>query len=212
MKKFYLAMLLSLLFCSVSWADGFSQSKTFGAAGNPNGLLALINKDNNYSLTSGSVTVTGTKNAVYDGSSSIKVSDGSSLTVSVASNCVITYVSVYAQANKGAATITLSKINDGSRPFASKNKYENQEWTNLASNNLQSVTLSAAGGNVNIQSVTVSYNYQPATVTAPKTWDFTESGDWTTAVSELSADNMWNKTYDNTTFKEARPNSDQAST
>ena len=210
MKKFYLTMLLGLLFCSVSWADGYSQSKTFGATGNPNNLLSNI-VSSNYSFTQGAVTITGSSNARYDGSESVKVSNGSSLTVSVASNCVITYVSVYAQANKGAATITLSKINDGSRSFASKNKYENQEWTNLTSNNLQSVTLTAAGGNVNIQSVTVSYNYKPATVTAPKTWDFTESGDWTTAVSELSADNLWNKIKSGDSY-EFRPYSDQAST
>ena len=74
------------------------------------------------------------------------------------------------------------------------------------------MTLSAAGGTVYIQSVTVSYNYKPATVTAPKTWDFTESGDWTTAVSELSADNLWNKDYTGGSMKEARPYSDQAST
>lgn len=209
MKKFYLTMLLSLLFCSVSWADGFSQSKTFGATGNPNSLLTQITKDNKYTLALGSVTITGSKNALYDKKSSIKVSDGNSLTVSVPSNSsVITNVSIYAKAGSGA-TISLS---GSSSQSPNSTSYSTYEWKDLASKNLQSVTLSAAGGNVNIQSVTVSYNYQPATVTAPKTWDFTESGDWTTAVSELSADNMWNKTYDNTTFKEARPYSDQAST
>ena len=66
MKKFYLTMLLSLLFCSVSWADGYSQSKTFGATGNPNSLLTQITKDNKYTLDLGSVTITGSQNALYD--------------------------------------------------------------------------------------------------------------------------------------------------
>ena len=210
MKKFYLTMLLSLLFCSVSWADGYSQSKTFGATGNPNNLLSNI-VSSNYSFTQGAVTIT-TSNAKYDDrSKSVKVSTGSSLKVSVSSNCVITYVKVYAKAGSGKSKISLTETND-TKSFTKKNIYYDQEWKDLASKNLQSVTLSAVDNNVYIQSVTVSYNYQPATVTAPKTWDFTESGDWTTAVSELSADNMWNKTYDNTTFKEVRPYSDQAST
>lgn len=209
MKKFYLTMLLSLLFCSVSWADGFSQSKTFGATGNPNSLLSNI-VSSNYSFTQGAVTIT-TSNAKYDDDNKgVKVSAGSSLTVSVSSNCVITNVKVYAEAGSGSSKISLTETND-TKSFTDK-IYHDQEWTDLASKNLQSVTLSAVDYHVYIQSVTVSYNYQPATVTAPKTWDFTESGDWTTAVSELSADNMWNKTYDNTTFKEARPNSNQAST
>lgn len=209
MKKFYLTMLLGLLFCSVSWADGFSQSKTFGAKANPNNLLSNI-VSSNYSFTQGAVTIT-TSNAMYDdGNESVKVSVGSSLKVSVSSNCVITNVKVYAKAGSLKSTISLTETKD-TKSFTDK-IYHDQEWTDLASKNLQSVTLSADGGNVYIQSVTVSYNYKPATVTAPKTWDFTESGDWTTAVSELSADNMWNKTYDNTTFKEARPYSDQAST
>ena len=211
MKKFYLTMLLSLLFCSVSWADGFSQSKTFGATGNPNNLLSNIVSSSNYSFTQCAVTITGSSNAKYDGSESVKVSPDSSLKVSVSSNCVITNVKVYAKAGSGNSKISLTETKD-TKSFTDKNNYYDQEWTDLASKNLKSVTLSVAGGNVYIQSVTVSYNYQPATVTAPKTWDFTESGDWTTAVSELSADNMWNKTYDNTTFKEARPYSDQAST
>lgn len=210
MKKFYLTMLLSLLFCSVSWADGYSQSKTFGATGNPNNLLSNI-VSSNYSFTQGAVTIT-TSNAKYDDrSKSVKVSTGSSLKVSVSPNCVITYVKVYAKAGSGKSKISLTETND-TKSFTKKNIYYDQEWKDLASKNLQSVTLSAVDNNVYIQSVTVSYNYQPATVTAPKTWDFTESGDWTTAVSELSADNMWNKTYDNTTFKEVRPYSDQAST
>ena len=211
MKKFYLTMLLSLLFCSVSWADGFSQSKTFGAKGNPNNLLSNIVSSSNYSFTQCAVTITGSSNAHYDGSESVKVSLGSSLKVSVSSNCVITNVKVYAEARSNNSTISLTETND-IKSFTDKSNYHNQEWTDLTSKNLKSVTLSVAGGNVFIQSVTVSYNYQPATVTAPKTWDFTESGDWTTAVSELSADNMWNKTYDNTTFKEARLYSGQAST
>lgn len=211
MKKFCLSMLLSLLFCSVSWADGFSQSKTFGATGTPNSLLSNI-VSSNLSFTQGAVTITGSGCAKYDGSSkSVKVSNGNSLKVSVFSNCVITYVKVSAKAGSGGSTISLTETKD-TKSFTDKNDYYDQEWTDLTSKNLHSVTLTAASGNVNIQSVTVSYNYQPATVTAPKTWDFTESGDWTTAVSELSADNMWNKTYVNTTFKEARPNSDQAST
>lgn len=210
MKKFYLTMLLSLLFCSVSWADGYSQSKTFGATGNPNNLLSNI-VSSNYSFTQGAVTIT-TSNAKYDDpSKSVKVSTGSSLKVSVSSNCVITYLKVYAKAGSGSSKISLTETND-TISFTDNNNYYDQEWTNLASKNLQSVTLSAVDNNVYIQSVTVSYNYKPATVTAPKTWDFTESGDWTTAVSELSADNLWNKTYDNTTFKEARPYSDQTST
>lgn len=211
MKKFYLTMLLSLLFCSVSWADGFSQSKTFGATGNPNKLLSNIVSSSNYSFTQCAVTITGSSNAQYDGNECVGVSRGSSLKVSVSSNCVITNVKVYAEARSYNSTISLTETND-TKSFTDKNNYHDQEWTDLTSKNLQSVTLSAAGGNVHIQSVTVSYNYQPATVTAPKTWDFSESGDWTTAVSELSADNMWNKTYDNTTFKEARPCSDQTST
>ena len=206
MKKFYLTMLLSLLFCSVSWADGYSQSKTFGATGNPNSLLTQITKDNKYTLALGSVTIEGSKNALYDKkNSSIKVSGGNSLTVSVPSNSVITYVSIYAKAGSGA-TISLS---GSSSQSSNSTSYSTYEWKDLSSNSL---TLSAVGDTVYIQSVTVSYNYKPATVTAPKTWDFTESGDWTTAVSELSADNMWNKTYDNTTFKEARLYSAQAST
>lgn len=211
MKKFYLTMLLSLLFCSVSWADGFSQSKTFGVTGNPNNLLSNI-VSSNYSFTQGAVTIT-TSNAKYDDDSkSVKVSTGSSLKVSVSSNCVITNVKVYAKAGSGNSTISLTETND-TKSFTDKNNYYDQEWTNLTSNNLQSVTLSVAGGNVYIQSVTVSYNYQPATVTAPKTWDFTESGDWTTAVSELSADNLWNKIKSESGDPyEFRPYSDQAST
>lgn len=211
MKKFYLTMLLGLLFCSVSWADGFSQSKTFGATGNPNSLLSNI-VSSNYSFTQGAVTIT-TSNAMYDdGSESVKVSPGSSLKVSVSSNCVITNVKVYAKAGSGKSKISLTETHD-TISFTDKNNYYDQEWTNLASKNLKSVTLSAVDNNVYIQSVTVSYNYQPATVTAPKTWDFTESGDWTTAVSELSADNLWNKIKSESGDPyEFRPYSDQAST
>lgn len=214
MKKFYLTMLLSLLFCSVSWADGFSQSKTFGANGNPNNLLSNIVSSSNYSFTQCAVTITGSSNAQYDGSESVRVSPGSSLKVSVSSNCVITNVKVYAEARSYSSTISLTETND-TKSFTDKNNYYNQEWTDLTSKNLKSVTLSVAGGNVYIQSVTVSYNYQPATVTAPKTWDFTESGDWTTAVSELSADNLWNKIKSESESGdpyEFRPYSDQTST
>ena len=214
MKKFYLTMLLSLLFCSVSWADGYSQSKTFGAKGNPNNLLSNIVSRSNYSFTQCAVTITGSSNAQYDGSESVKVSPGSSLKVSVSSNCVITYVKVYAKAGSVKSKISLTETND-TKSFNDKNNYYDQEWTDLTSKNLQSVTLSAVENNVYIQSVTVSYNYQPATVTAPKTWDFTESGDWTTAVSELSADNLWNKIKSESESGdpyEFRPYSDQAST